>query len=79
MKPGAENGPKILPEPPAESEGYLYAQALVGPAGSARYSARAVRNVKPPGKWGGTARASTGSPSLRWSGWLRPFGAGVFA
>lgn len=43
VKPGAENGPKILPEPPAESEGcsaVYAAQALIGPAGSARYSAR---------------------------------------
>ena len=37
MKPGMESYPKILPEPPAESEGWV-AQVLVGPAGFARYS-----------------------------------------
>jgi len=64
VKPGAGRGPKILPEPPTESEGHGYVtQALVGSAGYARYSARvssgtrqAVRGCEAPGKRGGTAR-----------------------
>jgi hypothetical protein len=62
VKPGAERGQNILPEPPTESEGPECARVgrLVGSAGSARYSgesgpdsARAI-----PDKQGGTARAS---------------------
>jgi len=73
-EPGAEIGPKILPEPPAESEGMAKLfQALVGPAGPARYSERA-RQVSSPGKRsrafsldkrGGTARVSDRLPSPR--------------
>ena len=69
VKPGAENGPNILPEPPTESEGLPKgsAQALVGSAGYARYSCpkRSGRFVS--GQVGWYREGLYELPSLRWS------------
>jgi hypothetical protein len=72
VKPGMESDPKILPELPAESEGWV-AQVLVGPAGFARYSEGVFRApAKGPGDREVRAsrvvpREPEGRlPSLRW-------------
>ncbi len=69
MKPGAGGGPKILPEPPTESEGRIYpGVSRIGRVrplqrrGVFRGARRVVRARGAPGKRGGTARVFKEAP-----------------